>query len=556
MTARNGYIGAMRALLILAAFACLLPSRGLCGEKPVLVLFGLEDPHGVLDWKVRNALGERLAGLLGDCGHPLVSPDEIQERLKNRFPPGRLPRKRTTIARSLGAWATVVTRVQRGFTGCRLDVFLYNLKSSSAEKTNRVKCACDHESLMKALPELAAPLCEYLKTKKIEPPRAKPKKEEKNGGGLQGAVDAMAEVAAPAAEVETRVLGRPVPGKPVGVSITTDPQDATVFWDGKDAGRTPLRIEPVEPGWHRVVLEAPGCVPMKQSLKIQGSIEMRVGLFLRQRRVRVITNPPGAEVTVDGKPAGTSPVLVLLKANQNHRLVARKENHRETFYEFSPKPATKNAPPQEVTVELEAQPIYVMVDVHPPEARVEIGSGEKKEHIVGSGTVGIIPGKRKVLARLEGFISVEKEVDFLAGKSTELKLRLKPIPGYTDLQDRIRSKRIQAFATLGLSAVAFGAVWPMLKWSADSEQAEKDWRGYAERQTDPVEQQKALDKASEMSDRAQWTEIAGYAALGVGIVSLGWSLYSFFSCPDEPQTIKVAPAALPDGGRLIFSGSF
>jgi hypothetical protein len=532
----------------------LLPSRGLCGDKPVLVLFGLEDPHGVLDWKVRNALGERLAGLLSDCGHPLVPPGEIQVRLKNRFPPGRLPRKRTTIARGLGAWATVVTRVQRGFKGCRLDVFLYNLKSSSAEKTNRVKSACDEESLAEVLPELAGPLCEYLKSKKIEPPKAKPGKKEKSDAGLEGAVEAMAEVAAPAAEVETRVVGRPVPGKPVRVSIITDPQGATVKWDGKVSGRTPLRIEPVDPGWHRVVLEAPGCVPMKQSLKIQGSIEMKVGLFLRQRKVRVITNPPGAEVTVDGKLAGTSPVLLSLKANQTHRLVARKENHREAFYEFSPKPATAQAPPQEVKIELEAQPVYVMVDVHPPEARVEIGSGDKQEHIVGSGTVGIIPGKRMVLARLEGFITVEKEVEFTAGKSAELKLRLKPIPGYTDLQDRIRSKRIQAFATLGLSAVAFGAVWPMLKWSADSEQAEKDWRQYAAEH--PAEAQKARDNASEMADRAQWTEIVGYAALGVGIASLGWSLYSFISCPDDPQTIKVAPAALPGGGQLLILGSF
>jgi hypothetical protein len=270
----------------------------------------------------------------------------------------------------------------------------------------------------------------------------------------------------------------------------------------------------------------------------------------------VITNPPGAVVTVDGKLAGTSPVLLSLKANQTHRLVARMENHREAFYEFSPKPATAQAPPQEVKIELEAQPVYVMVDVHPPEARVEIGSGGKKEHIVGSGTVGTIPGKRKVLARLEGFVTVEKEVEFIAGKSAELKLRLKPIPGYTNQQDRIRSKRIQAFATLGLSAVAFGAVWPMLKWSADSEQAEKDWREYAEQTIYPTEHQKALDKASEMSDRALWTEIVGYAALGVGIVSLGWSLYSFFSCPDDPQTIKVAPAAMPGGGQLVISGSF
>lgn len=546
----------MRTLLALAAIVCLLPSSGLCADKPVLVLFGLEDPHGALDWKVRNALTDRLAGLLGDCGHSLVPPGEIQERLKNRFPPGRIPHKRTTIARSLGAWATVVTRVQRSCDGCRLDVFLYNLKSSSAEKTNRVKAACDEESLAEALPELAGPLCDYLRAKKIQPKKSEPGKKRQTGAGLEGAVEAMAEVAAPGAEVETRVLGRAVAGKPVRVSIVTDPEGASVFWDGKNVGKTPLRIDPVKPGWHRMVLEAPGCVPLKESLKIQGSIEMKVGLFLQQRRVRVITNPPGAEVTVDGKLAGTSPVLVALKAKQTHRVVARKENHRETFYEFKPKPATAQAPPQEVTIELEAQPVYVMVDVHPPEARVEIGTGDKQEHIVGSGTVGVIPGVRKVIARLEGYITVEKEMEFTAGKSAELRLRLEPIPGYTDLKDTIRSKRIQAFLTLGLSVGAFSVVWPLLKWSADSERASDEWLQTSRIEADPQLAQKALDKSGDMDDRAQWTELVGYAALGVGVAALGWSLYSFFSCPDDPQTFKVVPAPNGAGGLVVLSGSF
>jgi hypothetical protein len=541
---------------VLASVVCLLPAFGLCGDKPVLVLFGLEDPHGVLDWKVRNKLTGRLAGLIDDCGHELIPPAEIQERLKNRFPPGRRPQKRTTIARSLGAWATLVTRIQPGGEGCRLDVFLYNLKSSSTEKTNRIRAACGEESLEEALPDLAGPLCEYLKTKKIQPRRSEPDKQHRTGAGLDAAAEALAQVVAPGASVETRVIGKAVAGKPVRVSIVTDPEGAAVQWDGKPVGKTPLRIDPVKPGWHRLVLEAPGCVPLKESLEIQGSIEMRVSLFLRQRKVRVLTNPPGAEVTVDGRPAGNSPVLVSLKTKQTHRLVARMKNHQETFFEFKPKPATAKAPPQEVTIELEAQPVYVMVDVHPPAARVEIGAGDKQERIVGSGTMGIIPGKRKVIARLEGYVTVEKEVEFLAGKSVELRLRLKPIPGYTDTKGIIRSKRIQAFAALGLSVGAFSVVGPLLKWSSDSERASDEWLETSQNEPDPRKAEKALDKSHGMADRAGWTEIAGYAALGVGIVSLGWSLYSFLSCPDDPQSFHVAPTPTGSGSLVFFSGRF
>ncbi len=546
----------MRASLALFLALELLPSPALCGDRPVLVLFGLEDPHGVLDWKVRRALAESLAGLLRDCGHELVGPDQIQKRLKNRFPPGRLPRKRTVIARSLGAWATVVTRIQRTGGGCQLEAFLYNLKRSSAEKANRVTAACDRESLAEALPGLTGPLCEHLRTKKFPPKKTRPEKKRKAGAGLEDAAEDLARLAAPEAEMETQAIGSAEDGRPVRVSIVTDPEGASVLWDGKKAGRTPLRLEPVEPGWHRLVLEAPGCVPLKESLKIQGSIEMKVGLFLRQRRVRVLTVPPGAEVTVDGRLAGTSPVLVPLRAKQTHRLVARLENHEDTFLEFKPKPATRKAPPQEVTIELEARPIYVMVDVHPPGARVEIGSGEKREHIVGSGTVGIIPGKRKVVARLEGYVTVEKEVEFAPGKSAELRLRLKPIPGYTDTRKTIRSKRIQAFASLGLSAAAFSAVWPLLKWSSDSQRARDEWLRTARETPWADEAQEAIARAGDMDDRAEWTAMVGYAALGVGIASLGWSLYSFLTCPEDPQSIGIAPAFSNTGGLVVFSGSF
>jgi hypothetical protein len=542
----------MRAPFLLSCFLWLLPVGGLCGNDPVVVLFGLEDPHGVLDRKVRDSLTERLAGLLCDCGHELIKPSEIQERLKNRFPPGRVPRKRTTIARGLGAWATLVTRIQRGGDGCRLDLFLFNLNSSSAEKAGRAEAACDAASLTEALSELAGPLCEHLKEKKIRPGRAA----DNQGAGLDDAVQALAQVAVLGAEVETRVIGKAEAGKPVRVSIATDPEGALVLWDGKPAGRTPLRIEPVEAGWHRLAIEHPGCVTLKDSLKIQGSIEMKIGLFLKQRRVRVLTNPPGAQVTVDGRLAGHAPVLVPLEAGRTHRLVARMENHREAFFEFKPKPATAQAPPQEVTIEMEGRPVYVMVDVHPPDARVEIGEGKKKEHIVGSGTVGIIPGKRKVIARLQGYVTVEKEVDFPAGKPAELRLRLKPLPGYTDLQDTIRSKRIQALVALGLSVGAFSVVWPLLKWSSDSKRASDEWLETSQKEPDPQTAQKALEKSRDMDDRAQWTGIAGYAALGVGIVSLGWSLYSFFTCPDDPQTFRVAPAGLPGGGQVVIFGRF
>ena len=137
--------------------------------------------------------------------------------------------------------------------------------------------------------------------------------------------------------------------------------------------------------------------------------------------------------------------------------------------------SSAQAAPQEVSIDLIPQPVFVLLDVSPSKARVTIGTGSDHAELVGSGTAGVIPGKRKVVARLEGYQTVTREVMIPVGNPFELTLRLEPLPAFLAYQQKFASKRWQAWTGLTISLVALSAVWPMIKWTEDSRKASNQW---------------------------------------------------------------------------------
>jgi hypothetical protein len=142
------------------------------------------------------------------------------------------------------------------------------------------------------------------------------------------------------------------------------------------------------------------------------------------------------------------------------------------------------------------------------------------------------------------------------GQSFELQLTLKPIAAFIDYKETLISKRWQAWSTLGCSILALSATWPLLKWSDDSQKASDDWMKTYQQTSNPDLAQQAKKHSDMMRDRSEWTQIAGITALGIGVVSLGWSIYSFLTYPDKPLP-KTSPVTFIPGTRyLVVSGSF
>lgn len=108
---------------------------------------------------------------------------------------------------------------------------------------------------------------------------------------------------------------------------TTTPPTATVSIDGHAVGKTPLADVPVEPGRHEVKVSAPRYKPAIRTIEIEGR-ETRDHLSLALApawgTLDIATDPPGAEVKLDGKPIGQTP-LRARPLEGDHRLDITKD---------------------------------------------------------------------------------------------------------------------------------------------------------------------------------------------------------------------------------------
>lgn len=530
------------------ALLALILGVSIASAEPILVVFDMEDQRTGLGSRALKKLSESMAGLLGECGHQVIPPSQIPGRLRKLT--RAVPRKRMTQARLLKASRTLVSSVRKKHSYCRIDAFLLDTHTGERVETANCEADCSLEALENALPSVAGQLCEHLQAAKSKPAE----KPQDVGGTLDDAISAMEEIAG----LKTRVAQAPSRGGLARVTIVSDPPQAEVSWDGKLKGKAPVTIDGVKPGRYRLGLDLAGHAPWRETVAVRSSMEMTISLFLSRREVLVKSKPPGARLYVNGDRKGRSPVKVTLPAGQRHEIRASLDEHEDAFMEFVAKPASARAPPQEVTVELTPKPVYLMLDVSPARARVTIGEGDRREQLVGSGTIGVIPGKRKIVAELDGYQTLTREVTIPVGKPYELKLRLKRVPAYFEYQDALGSKRLQAWSMLCVSVVALSASGPMIKWSLDSGRAADEWTETAIQAPNDEEARAAKAKSQEAEDRATWTGIVGYGAATVGVLALGWSLYSFLTYPDKPPGEKAAVVISPtrNGGQLLLNWQF
>ncbi len=99
---------------------------------------------------------------------------------------------------------------------------------------------------------------------------------------------------------------------PPAIEITTVPGDATIFLDGEPvAGRTPLSINEISPGVHKLEISLPGYKPIVKSLFVPRDGDIRVQganadrgkrsyLFRFTTEIEINSKPPGAQVLVNG----------------------------------------------------------------------------------------------------------------------------------------------------------------------------------------------------------------------------------------------------------------
>lgn len=123
------------------------------------------------------------------------------------------------------------------------------------------------------------------------------------------------------------------------LEVASQPPGAAVSIDGRYRGVTPLETE-IAPGRpHEVLVAKPGydTATRRVSIEPRGSAALRLELVARVGPVRVESDPPGAEVFVDGASRGPAGQELLLLAVP-HRIEVRKAGYASFTTEVTPRP--------------------------------------------------------------------------------------------------------------------------------------------------------------------------------------------------------------------------
>ena len=115
------------------------------------------------------------------------------------------------------------------------------------------------------------------------------------------------------------------------LSLTTTPEGAEVFLNDRRLGQTPFQSESLPAGEHRLRLVHRYYEPWEQTLRLEDDVVERIEAELQRGsgRVTIITDPPGAEIWIDGEPHdGTTPLTLSDLRSGDQQLEVRLARYR------------------------------------------------------------------------------------------------------------------------------------------------------------------------------------------------------------------------------------
>ncbi len=125
-----------------------------------------------------------------------------------------------------------------------------------------------------------------------------------------------AAAAKPAVPSERRRLRDvPIPVAAAGaasIEVASVPPGAEISVDGRSRGRTPQRVTGLASGSHRVVVEKAGYAPYERTVDLARTSNHQLALTLlpSSAALSIVSDPPGAEVHLNGESRGRTPVRI------------------------------------------------------------------------------------------------------------------------------------------------------------------------------------------------------------------------------------------------------
>ncbi len=189
------------------------------------------------------------------------------------------------------------------------------------------------------------------------------------------------------------------------MEITSTPEGAEVYIDGKQQGQTPLLAEVLETGTE-VSITKSGFKPWSKTLTVTAGSEASYPTIILQPADGILTinsSPSGASLTIDGLFVGQTPFKVNLTSGQTHQLKVFAKG-----YQTLNKSMLLQAE-EEQTVNWQLKPELgdIALQVSPANAQVYINGKPYKN---GSQTLSLLAAEQLLEVRLPGYVSQQRKI--------------------------------------------------------------------------------------------------------------------------------------------------
>jgi hypothetical protein len=242
------------------------------------------------------------------------------------------------------------------------------------------------------------------------------------------------------------------------VVLTDHP--ATVEVDGVEVGHTPL-AKPIRvgSGSHVVAVEAPGFLGSRREVTLAGQLTETIAMSMqptdtRMAQLVVTTALPGAEVVVNGKRVGATPLPASVAVPPGKVTV---EIQRAGYLTASQTIALDEGARGEVKLTLEEDPAApasvkgrLVVTASETGAELSIDGGARRTLV---GPISLPVGPHRVVLEKAGYEPVERSVEVVNGQDASLLVTLTPT---TELKAQLEASR-HTRNVVGWSLVAGGA---------------------------------------------------------------------------------------------------
>jgi len=217
------------------------------------------------------------------------------------------------------------------------------------------------------------------------------------------------------------------------VGVSTEPTGATIYAGEQKLGKTPMSLELLE-GSHDLILILDGYSAWDGTIVAEPNVDQQfptIQLEPANARLLVNTIPRSANVTVNGRYRGQSPVNLSLSPDINYEIGMSKAGYGVAQRKIRLQAAAS----EEITVDLTARTGQVTVRSYPSDATVYV---DGRARGTGTVTVNLSSAPHRIEVRRQGYESYGRSIT--------------PRPGYPQtVQIRLRSEEEIRQASIALT---------------------------------------------------------------------------------------------------------